>query len=137
MIKAEDLMVGFFVRPKNSNLILKVSKINPPYIEAEGEGGRFHEETIEPIPLTKETLKNNGWKEKRVGSWLLYSEYYDELNILFSDGYTQIEYLNMIRNPEDNDEVNYGSSFEFPRAIFVHELQHILRMFEFEKEIVL
>ena len=135
MLKSTDLMIGDFVRQKHSGIILKVSKIDPPYIEADGEGGRFHEEAIEPIPTAEEMLKTNGWKSKHHTSWLFFRDGCDELNILFCCGCTQIEYLNMIYNPEDNAEVNYGSSFEFPRTVFVHELQHIIRMYEMEKEI--
>ena len=61
----------------------------------------------------------------------------DKLNISMYNNSMDIEYLNIIHNYEDPDEVNYGHSFEFPRIIAVHELQHILRLCGIEKEIEL
>ena len=70
-MKAKDLMVGDLVRQKYSNLILKVSVVNPPYIQAEGEGGQFGEDTIEPIPLTEEILEKNGFEDIGDGTYQL------------------------------------------------------------------
>lgn len=129
-MKATDLMIGDYVSQKESNLILKVSKVNPPYIEAEGEGGQFHENTLRAIPLTTEILETNGffinqdkdesWYEIKIGEFGIIgiTRFEDTVDwiIGYTDGTNLIEHL----------EVEY-----------VHELQHALRLLRIEKEILL
>ena len=62
-MEAKELMVGDIVKQKHSGLILKVSAIVPPYIRAEGEDGQLYEDTIEPIPVAKEVVEQNGFKK--------------------------------------------------------------------------
>ena len=57
-------MIGDWVKQKHSGLLLKVCAIEPPYVRADGEGGQFHEDTIEPISVTEEMLKANGYEER-------------------------------------------------------------------------
>ena len=140
---AGDLMVGDWVSApytieKRRNIQVEeiiCDEINPCWDGMENYGG-IKIEYLEPIPLTQEILEKNGWHEPK-NAWMVLREGCNELNILLGEHYTEVEYMNMAYNPEDPDEVNYGSSFEFPRAINVHELQHIMKFCEFEKEIVL
>ena len=60
-MKASELMIGDIVRQIGSGIILEIEEIKPPYIMAIGELGQFHEDTIEPIPLTPEILEKNGF----------------------------------------------------------------------------
>lgn len=83
---------------------------------------------IEPIPVTEELLLKNGFKEKRDG-YLHYSSHDDVLSIKFALGYVFIEYANLIFNPEDVTETNYGSSLEFPNTLHLHTLQNIWHLF--------
>lgn len=136
-LTATDLMVGDLVRQKHSGRVLRVSSFDPPYIREANELGQYKEDTIEPIPLTAEILEKNGWKMCKSNVWRRIKIGCDEININLGENYTQIEHLNMIYNPEDNAEVNYSSDFEYPRAIYVHELQHALRMCGIEKEVVI
>ena len=79
---------------------------------------------IEPIPVTEELLLKIGFKEKRDG-YLHYRDTNDELSVKFGLGYAFIEYANLIFNPEDVTETNYGSSLEFPNTLHLHTLQNI------------
>lgn len=122
-MKAKDLMVGDLVRQKNSNLILKVSVVNPPYIQAEGEGGQFGEDTIEPIPLTDEILKANGFKfhgGERGMYGVTTAPYFccRKSPHIFCDGDPYSVWF--------EDEVDFG---------YVHQLQHLLRFVGINKEI--
>lgn len=146
-MKAEELMVGNWVMWKNKAVqVASISGIvysfgRTDVILAHCNDQKTLEthdiKSISPILLTLEILEKNGWRRKNNRLWLFFRKGCDELNILYGENYTQIEYLNMIYNPEDNAEVNYGHSFEFPRIIYVHELQHILKLCGIEKEIVL
>ena len=136
-MNANELMIGDWVLNKNINKPMKLYPMMFSQMFRQNPNATTEDYNIYPIPLTAEILEKNGWRKYNNKSWLMFRDGCDELNILLGDNYTEIEYLNMIYNPEDNAEVNYGSSFGFPRIIFVHELQHIIRMFEIEKEIKL
>lgn len=121
-MEAKELMVGDLVCQKHSGLLLKVSKVNPPYIEAEGEGGEFHEDTIEPIPLTAKVLTKSGASKNRLmGEQRHFTYWLGGLNILAiydADFSYQI-----------NGEARYLRQ--------VHELQHVLKLLKIEKNIEL
>ncbi len=82
-------------------------------------------ENAQPIELTEEVLLKIGFKKNKHNDWW---EYYpsreDEVSILMRDKYTTIEYANLFHCPEDVAEVNYDSRLEFPRRIYLHELQN-------------
>ena len=111
-MKTIELMVGDFVRQKYSNLLLEVSNINPPYIQAKGEGGQFEEGTIEPIPLTNEILEKNGFQ-------------------YFHKNYAAQAYNSPFQLRHDKwpneDGVSEWSLGLIPIK-YVHELQHALRL---------
>jgi hypothetical protein len=122
-MKASELMIGDWVKQKHSGLLLMVCAVNPPYINAESEDGQFLEDTIEPIPLTEEMLKANGFEE-HVGEKGAY-------------GVTTAPYFKRDDSPEvfcDGDP--FAVWFDEPVDIkYVHQLQHVLRLYGAEKEI--
>ena len=121
-MKASELMIGDFVRQKYSNLLLRVSVVNSPYIQADGEGGEFKEDTIEPILLTPEILKkNNAHKELLMGEQRHFTYSIDDLKLL------------AIYDADFSFQINGGAS----KIKYVHELQHVLRLCGIYKEIVL
>ena len=131
-MKATDLMIGDLVCQKESNLILKVSKVNPPYIEAEGEGGQFHGNTLQAIPLTKEILEKNGFVDMDGGQyrWFLSDDecyYFGFSSICY---YTHSNFLNMTKEHQSGNQQQVKGFFEY-----VHELQHALRLCGIEKEV--
>ena len=123
-MEAKELMIDDWVKQKHSGLLLKVCAIEPPYVRADGEGGQFHEDTIEPIPLTEEILKANGFEE-HVGEKGAY-------------GVTTAPYFKRDDSPEVFcDGHPFAVWFDEPVDIkYVHQLQHVLRLYGAEKELI-
>ena len=83
---------------------------------------------LEPIPLTPEILKKNGfydrntqWYYKRFGSYVCF-------DIAISLVYREIEVSKVCGAGTDCEEEEYGSSIVFGNDICVHTLQHALRL---------
>lgn len=79
---------------------------------------------IEPIELTEEVLLKIGFKKNKYDWWKYFPDRENEISILMTENYTTIEYANLFHCPEDVTEVNYGSTLEFPRRIYLHQLQN-------------
>lgn len=131
-MKANELMVGDWVmviRPHNRREKVRVkSVIGNGTIEAKTKDGLvvFGELAVEPIPLTAEILKKNGFIckfdgdiERVARTWVLEGFFIDQL---YTDGF----YWR-----------NQGSLVSIRRLYYVHELQHALRLLGIEKEIML
>ena len=137
----KELMIGDYIRQKHSNLVLKVSAITPPYVQCEGENGQFHEDTIEPIPLSVEILESNGFKlvGDHTSHWQICGDGYDDIQI--SGVPDPKHHVTLILNA--HKESTIGTGYGFYRMIYdmpiryVHELQHIMRICGIGKEIKL
>lgn len=129
-MKATELMIGDYVivrRPSNRREKVRVkSVIGNGTIEAKTKDGLmvFGELAVEPIPLTAEILKKNGFVCEFDGdigmtarTWVLEGFFVDQL---YTDGF----YWR-----------NQGSLVSIRRLYYVHELQHALRLCGVEKEI--
>ena len=81
----------------------------------------MHTFAIQPIPITEEILKKNGMDG-------LYGHYWP------SETYPHIELTS--KGKDISWTINYNEYDVMPFE-YVHELQHALRMFDIEKEIVL
>lgn len=119
-MKANELMISNWVAQKHGGLLLKVSEVRPPYIIADGEDGQFHEDTLEPIPITPEVLEKNDWEERPTGY------------VFYTDGKRYDNSLWYIFG--SNTFVVNTAEFQIK---YVHELQHALRLCGIDKEIVL
>ena len=131
-MKAEELMIGDWVRQKFSGLHLRVHSITPPYILAYGEEGRFHEDSIEPIPITPEILEKNGFERNETHistDFDLVMDGVDIFIIIFDDG-------DIVVDIEKNivDGVNRLHHCEIK---YVHQLQQAMRLCGINKEIEL
>ena len=134
-METKDLMINDLVRQKYSNLLLKVSNINPPYIQAFDEGGQFGEDTIEPIPLTAEILEKNGFTLKKADMYFPNDGYiwFDSLESnelveihIYDKPINGVMVLTKITNDcKAHGGVNKVHSCEIEN---VHELQHALRL---------
>ncbi len=137
----KELMIGDYIRQKHSNLVLKVSAITPPYVQCEGENGQFHEDTIEPIPLSVESLESNGFKlvGDHTSHWQICGNGYDDIQI--SGVPDPKHHVFLILNAHKDSTT--GTGYGFYRMIYdmpiryVHELQHIMRICRIGKEIKL
>lgn len=79
---------------------------------------------FEPIELTEEVLLKIGFNKNKYDWWEYFPDRENEISILMTENYTTIEYANLFHCPEDVTEVNYGSTLEFPRRIYLHQLQN-------------
>lgn len=130
-MEATDLMIGDWVCLKDdtkSELPLKVDGVLTDDISLEGEGFLGGVDgLIRPIPLTPEILEKNGWYSKSVlqgdgPSWL-----YEEggMTILLhfpTEQYTGLLYI------LDGQIIRNIHSFMWNGTLYVHELQHALRL---------
>ena len=82
---------------------------------------------IQPIPLTPEILEENGFvKSERFEVWKIISDEY-ELRI------TPWRFAAIFLDEDGSDK----EEFSAPRPKYVHELQHVLRLYGIEKEIII
>lgn len=135
-MKAIELMIGDWVAQKHSGLLLKVSEVRPPYIIADGEDGQFHEDTLEPIPLTAELLEQNGFVTKdKPDYWAGYRSY----TYKYSKGSTGLTF----RLFHDTGKYEWSGKCEISlnslpyrfRFEYLHVLQHILKICHIDKKI--
>ena len=125
MMEAKDLMIGDWVRIPHINKIGKVYRID----RANGKGngfaavidGDFHESLLEPIPLTDEILKQNGFK--------YFHKNYASL------GYEHPFQLKMNEWPDENGLGGLWTICDMIEIRYVHELQHALRLCRINMEI--
>lgn len=144
-MKAEDLMVGDFLRYKQDfpdthlqGKIVKVCGIRGRVDAITIDDGNFHEsehsDWLEPIPLTPEILERNGFRSYG-DSWYIPC---DDENVRI--GFHM--YVTVLDIKTDNvslyKKLPYGyRSTVKDETLSVHELQHALRLCEIDQEIVL
>lgn len=141
-MKTQQLMLGDWVShngtPKTVDVIWgkEVSLDDPTKVWGSIYTDKFNEDEIEPIPLTPEILKKNGFTGGEYKSWTGDVWYLEE------EGFRKIG-LTMSRKestlwgekikPLYPDSI--GHNFSVPNIKFVHELQHALRLCGINKEI--
>ena len=126
-MKAEDLMIGDWITIRPLNVKTKVAAIkeleNGVYVATRNvpEYLLFNKENFEPIPLTPEILEKNGFNCKfsiyAIGVTNMNEPLYWSQRKLLIDIGVRARYI--------------------CKCIFVHELQHALKLCGIEKEIVL
>lgn len=143
-MKANELMIGDWVRSKLHNVNSKVTDIEwqgdfgSVWLEEKKCWQRHFEDEIEPIPLTEKILMASGFVPQTVGpytkNYMLITNDYEDGFILTVNGIMKKpDSFRMLYIPTDNQiylDMILGSCY-------VHELQHILRLCGIEKEIVL
>lgn len=136
-MKANELMIGDWVKQKHSGLLLKVCAIEPPYVRADGEDGQFHEDTIEPISVTEEMLEKNGFTKRKDVQWVI-----EKKRIVGCCGQTcgntnPMVYVIWV-DKGYMGIVNYHPEATITKAgSHVHKLQQCIRLCGIDKEIVL
>lgn len=125
MINTKDIMVGNFIKNSEGEVV-KVEKIY--------EGGvscncriLCYEDTIEPIPITKEILKNIGFEEYEdlplEGKFFRYWDKDYKYKLDIDEGYTNSGRKWSVHI--DNGDCATIGSGEFD---YVHELQNLVRI---------
>ena len=125
MVDVKDIMLGNFVKDKNGEIVV-VGKVHRDSV-ADKWGGITFDDEIEPIPITKEILKEIGF-EKYEDSPLGRNcyHYWDKdykYKLDVRDFWTNSQrkwYVHI-----DNDVCNTIGSGEFD---YVHELQNLVRI---------
>lgn len=151
-ISVSDLSIGDWVCAEQLCGVHSEPRLTPPMrvvglgeswvnLEIDPEQGdpfEFEPHEIRGIPITTEVLEKNGFRQtKRFSEYWQLTVYNDEVYVNLGDRYTTCEHNRMVHNPEDVSEVDYSSSLEMPRKMFVHELQRFLQLAKVEKDIEL
>ena len=130
-MRPEELMIGDYVIRKNvPNEILIVDTIDSirdiVYLDLDGLGITERLTNIEPIPLTPEILKKNGFVKQAYDGWL----------ISVDNGRRQIEYRTDCCKGLLRIEHNKKPFSKLMIKVkYVHELQHALRLCNINKKI--
>lgn len=126
-MKTNELRLGNLVMCNNQ--IVKVTGLHSDIFECHSLDDKSWMWNIKiknahPIELTEEVLVKVGFEKNKYDWWEHFPDRENEISILMTDNYTTIEYANLFHCPEDVTEVNYNSRLEFPRRIYIHELQN-------------
>ena len=114
--KCRDLMVGDWITNRNG-FPMQITNVGEDYAYATFEGNERDpwefddkDDQPQPIPLTPEILKKNGWKE---------TQYWHE----YQDGKSTIQCC----LPDMRGRIN-GIEIEHFKCEYVHQYQHLLRL---------
>ena len=126
-----DLMTDDWVKtPEGNYRVLGVLNdvVYTDFRNDERDGMAFSDELVEPISLTPEALERNGFTcDENIAKLV---ERDDTNNILWSAKYSFFTCMIEVVNKITDEKVKV-------RCYSVHELQHIFRLLEIEKEIEL
>lgn len=125
---ANELMIDDWVRCRTDKKPFKVEQIDGIEEQVYGDDGFFVDiADLEPIPITEEILENNDFQRmEHTNPW---------------DGKINVQYMLEIGNMDSviyipEDKILYakhmlGERYEIDNVKYVHELQHALRIGEF------
>lgn len=120
-MKASELMIGDWVyRPDCYSKVKEIRENG--IIGLDHLRGIIGFEELEPIPLTTEILEKNGFIEKSERRWVL------------SDKHTGDEIISLFEVAKGFAMPTSGLAIGFQN---VHKLQHLLKLYGIDKEIVL
>lgn len=128
-------MVGDYLQVEPSGMAIRIKTIHKKevgYHTCQNRISFVKEELLDPIPLTPEILKKNGFELKPDG-WLWCKEEGNEdtdyIFIQFRKGCKEVRLV----------ELNFVNKVlaKYEQMHYVHELQHALRLCGIEKEIML
>lgn len=134
-MKTNELMFGDWVRWEQDGGFYQISEISEtvdgePSVCFMGYNYMVNLDEIEPVPLTPEILKKNGFKLKPDGwIWCSLPDFEDKsyIFIQFRKGCEEVRLV----------ELNFVNKVlaKYEQMHYVHELQHALRLCGIEKEI--
>lgn len=134
IMRSKDLMIGDWVMYENNpNMITEISELAFGECSVCFVGNNYmaNIDEIEPIPLTEEILKKNGW---------MYNEedekFFPQTWVgggLMLQGADDCGYRIVVTSDYDDEDTNDTPFI----LLYVHELQHALRLRRIEKEIIL
>lgn len=135
-MKAEELHVGDWVMWKsNIGGDFSVERVNAKHLNprpfgvgVEVRGMSIQFATIEPIPVTKEILEANGFKRFFDQIYKRSIDKYNYLQVRLGDDYSQVKLIHHVPRM-DFEEYGYESNIEISERLYVHKMQHVLRLF--------
>ena len=127
-MEAKELMIGDKV------MVKVLSQIPDTYVLHTWTANDYSRDIqVKPIPLTPEILEKNGFYDRNTQGY--YAQWYYKrfrsyvcFDIAISLIYKEIEVSKVCGSGTDCEEVEYGSSIVFGNDIYVHTLQHALRL---------
>ena len=141
MIRAAELQIGDWIVYNGNKYQVTYLYCRPLYPDGTfpaNEVGFTHKEdfwvngaSVEPIPLTEDILKLNGFVKtdeyyyQRINGDDVYVSFPKEDSIF---PYVDITYTSLIHNPEDVTEVSHSNGLIFPKKMYVHQFQQVLRI---------
>lgn len=141
-MKTNELMIGDFVQVEPSGMAIRISTIHKKevgYHTCQNRISFVKEELLDPIPLTPEILKKNGFNVVDENELLVEYAWHD------NNSYTSIS-VTFYKTPIYGVNVLFRCERNFSGGCdkihnchidFIHELQQALRLCKIEKEIVL
>lgn len=119
-MKANELMIGDWVKFQNSDLCHMVYAVQGKSVKVDNM--YWHKaDKLKPIPITPDILEQNGFVKEYGAAWNTYRHSIKKWFVLFKK--------------EFGISLHIGET-EF-RIDYVHELQHLMRLFHIEIEIKL
>lgn len=138
-MSGRELMIGDWVYYKNDNKYHQISSVN---MQRDGsvliaiENDLSFDYMFEPIPIKRIHLTKNGFKAKDIEDTLF----------VFRDGYTITVQFDEGINDTENDlnippmvylSIKFAEKDLWLPIKYVHELQHEMKSFEIDKQIIL
>lgn len=125
-MKANELMIGDLLKPKNVDSYFKVGLIGADSIWNDTDTAKWDLDEIEPIPLTPEILEKNGWKNCVPDVW---QNEYRGFFFYWENGTGRFG-MDDFRRLQEQWKMHL-------QIKHIHELQHALRLCGIEKEITI
>lgn len=128
-IEAKDLMIGDKLKTIFNQKIIEIKEIKQKCIYTKDNGYGYNE--IEPIPLTQEILAKNGWYYNNKDE-----KFFPQTWVgggLMLQGADDCGYRIVVTSDYDDEDTNNTPFI----ILYVHELQHALRLRRIKKEIIL
>lgn len=159
-MKAEELMIGDWVLAEGKSVQVTnisvlggdvIRVINPfmsydiayaSNIIALSNGAKDINK-IEPIPITEETLKKNGFKNDVIAQKAIIAEGASNFSVILVSEDNRItlnnidEYINSFNKWHAHIDTEDMRTICTSEITYVHELQHLLKLCKIEKEIIL
>lgn len=128
-LSCKDLMIGDWVKPKNVDTYFRVGLVGLDSVWNDTYEWDYDE--LEPIPLTTEILKKNGWVLNDEDE-----KFFPQTWVgggLMLQGADDCGFCIVVASDYDDEDTNRTPFI----LLYVHELQHALRLRRIEKEIIL
>ena len=159
-MKAEELMIGDWVLAEGKSVqVTNISvlggdiiRVMNPFMSYDTayasniialSNGAKDINKMEPIPLTEEILKKNGFKNDVIAQKAIIAEGASNFSVILIDEDNRItlnnidEYLNSFNKWHVHIDTEDMRTMCTSEITYVHELQHLLKLCKIEKEIVL